>query len=121
MKKIKLLMLVITSISLALILSSCMTMSTKTGRPIDESKLPLIVKGQTTVDDIIAWFGAPTTATPMEDSTIYIYKYCVTKGKGIYAGYVGKTQSEEICDELAITFDKQGKIKSYNFQKRIKE
>jgi hypothetical protein len=121
MEKFKLLRLVVTSVSFLFFLTSCMTMSTTTGRPIDESKLPLIVKGQTTIDDIITWFGAPTTTTQMEDSTIYVYKHCVTKGKGIYAGYLGKTESEEICDELAITFDRQGKVKSYNFQKRIKE
>lgn len=107
-------------ISVVLALSSCMTTAVTTGRPIDESKLPLIIKGQTTVDQIISMFGAPTQTTPMEDSTIYIYKHCVQKGKGVYTGYFGKTESQEICDELAITFDKQGKVKTYNFQKGIK-
>jgi len=94
--------------------------SITTGRPIDESKLPQIVKGQTTVDEIISMLGAPTQTTSMERSTIYIYQYCIQKGKGIYTGYFGQTKSEEICDELAITFDEQGKVKTYNFQKRIK-
>lgn len=109
-----------TVISAALVLSSCMTTAITTGRPIDQSKLPLIVKGQTTVEEIISIFGAPTQTTAMEDSTIYIYKHCVQKGKGVYTGYFGKTESQEICDELAITFDKQGKVKIYNFQKGIK-
>jgi len=119
MKKIRFFLAAIMGISLVLASVSCVTTTVRTGRPIDESKLPMIVKGQTTVDDVIAWFGAPTTTTSMEDSTIYIYKYSVKKGKGLYAGYVGKTQSDEMSDELAITFDKQGKVRSYSFQKGI--
>ncbi len=99
-------------------LQSCATSETVTGNPIDETLVSRIVDGQTTQDQIISWFGAPTTTSQLGDNVLYIYKYCKTSGSGLYTGYFGQTKSVEKCNELTVTFDKAtGTVKAHNYQK----
>jgi len=105
--------------SIAAMLESCATSQQTTGRPIDPPTVGRIVDGQTTTDDIITWFGAPTSTSSLGENQLYIYKYCVSKGSGFSVGYFGQTKSEEKCDELTVTFNKEGKVKAHNFIKRI--
>ena len=99
-------------------IQSCATSEAITGSPIDETLVAKIVDGQTTQDQIISWFGAPTTTSQLGDNVLYIYKYCKTSGSGLYTGYFGQTKSVEKCNELTVTFDKAtGTVKAHNFQK----
>ena len=103
---------------LAVGIQSCATSEQITGNPIDETAVGKIVDGQTTQDQIINWFGAPTTTSQLGDNVLYIYKYCKTSGSGLYTGYFGQTKSEEKCNELTVTFDKAtGTVKVHNFKK----
>ena len=103
-----------------LLLANCMSTTSTSGRLIDETKISQIVKQKTTIDDIISLFGAPQDQTTMQDSTIYLYKYCVSKGKGIYTGYTASSKTKEVCDELSVVFDKTGHVKTHSFQKGVK-
>ncbi len=103
---------------LAVGIQSCATSEAITGSPIDPELVARIVDGQTTQDQIISWFGAPTTTSQLGDNVLYIYKYCKTSGSGLYTGYFGQTKSVEKCNELTVTFDKStGTVKAHNFQK----
>lgn len=106
---------------LSMMLESCATSQQITGRPIDTKVVGQIVDGKTTSDQIITWFGAPTSTSSLGENQLYIYKYCISKGSGFYTGYFGQTKSEEKCDELTVTFDKEGKVKAHNFVKRIED
>ena len=102
----------------AINIQSCATSEQITGNPIDETAVGKIVDGQTTQDQIINWFGAPTTTSQLGDNVLYIYKYCKTSGSGVYTGYFGQTKTEEKCNELTVTFDKAtGTVKVHNFKK----
>ncbi len=106
---------------IAVMMESCATSQQTTGRPIDPPTVRKIVDGQTTADDVLAWFGAPTSTSALGENQLYVYKYCVSKGSGFYTGYFGQTKTEEMCDELTVTFNKEGKVKAHNFIKRIEQ
>jgi len=99
-------------------IQSCATSEAVTGNPIDETYVAKIVDGQTTENQVISWFGAPTTTSELGGNVLYIYKYCKTSGSGLYTGYFGQTKSVEKCNELTVTFDKaSGTVKAHNYQK----
>jgi len=99
-------------------IQSCATSEQITGNPIDETAVAKIVDGKTTQDEIINWFGAPTSTSQLGDNVLYIYRYCKTSGSGLYTGYFGQTKTEEKCNELTITFDKdKGTVKTHRYQK----
>jgi outer membrane protein assembly factor BamE (lipoprotein component of BamABCDE complex) len=111
---------VISNTFLALVLQSCASSKTITGSPIDETLVAKIRDGETTSEQILTWFGAPTSTTTLGENQVYIYKYCVSKSTGFYSGYFAQSKSEQLCDELTIILDKDGKrVKSHNFIKRI--
>jgi outer membrane protein assembly factor BamE (lipoprotein component of BamABCDE complex) len=116
-KIVLILILFLTSLSFSL--ESCAVSEQVTGRPIDTTLVQNIAEGKTKSEDIITWFGAPSSTSQLGDNTLYIYKYCVSKGSGVYTGYFGKTTTEEKCDELTVTFDKEGMVKAHNFVKRV--
>src|ERR1041385_2905159 len=72
-----------------------------TGRPIDETKISQIKDGKTTMNEIIVLFGAPQNTSYIGDKTLYIYKYCISKGSGFSTGYTTSTSTTESCDELS--------------------
>ncbi len=121
MKTVSTTLLMLCAITFSIALNSCATTETVTGRPIDQTTVAKIVDGETTEDQIITWFGAPTTTSQLGDNELYIYKYCVTSGSGFSVGYYTSGKAQENCDELTITFDKTtGKVKVHNFDKRVK-
>lgn len=114
----KYLFIIVFAISMSMAISSCATSEAVTGNPIDETSVTKILDGQTTEDQIISWFGAPTTTSQLGDNVLYIYKYCKTSGSGLYTGYFGQTKSVEKCNELTVTFDKaSGTVKTHRYQK----
>lgn len=88
-----------------------------TGRPIDETKTSSIQDGKTTEFQIITMFGAPVEKTELNHHVLYVYKYCVTKGKGTSIGYVTNVKSTQSCDELTITFDTLGVVEAHSYLK----
>jgi outer membrane protein assembly factor BamE (lipoprotein component of BamABCDE complex) len=100
--------------------TGCATSSHTSGRPIEQAKVDRIVKGQTTKDQIIEWFGAPTDSTEMSGEVLYTYRHTVTKGSAFSIGYYGESSGKEQSDELTITFVKDsGKVKTYSVQRGI--
>lgn len=92
-----------------------------TGRPINDSKVSQIVKGKTTIDDVITLFGAPQQQTEMAGNVLYIYRYTENKQRAFYFPYTSTSSGEETSDELTITFDKAtGTVKTYSMQKGIR-
>ena len=114
-------LLVALQTGLLFMLQSCAISKHVTGRPIEQTLVDRIRDGETTSEQIISWFGAPTSTSALGENQLYIYKYCESKGSGLYTGYFGQTKTEELCDELTVTFDKDGKVKAHNFVKRIQE
>lgn len=88
-----------------------------TGRPIDDNKAISIVDGKTTELEIITMFGAPDNQSKLNNYTLYIYKYCITKGKGVSLGYTTDVKSKQSCDELTVTFDSLGVVKAHSYLK----
>jgi len=108
-------------VGVALLFQSCATMSHVRGKPIDEAKVAMIKKGETTSDEILERFGSPESQSTLADNILYVYKYCVTSGTAFSIGYYTTGTGKESCDELSVTFDKTtGKVKAYSFQKANK-
>jgi outer membrane protein assembly factor BamE (lipoprotein component of BamABCDE complex) len=102
----------------SLALESCATTENVTGNPIDETAVRKIIDGSTTQEQIISWFGAPTTTSELGGNVLYVFKYCKTSGSGFYTGYFGQTKTKENCNELTVTFDKNtGTVKAHNYKK----
>jgi outer membrane protein assembly factor BamE (lipoprotein component of BamABCDE complex) len=114
-----------TTLSFAIILafaalSGCATQKHATGRPIRDDRVSQIVKGKTTIDDVITLFGAPTQQSEMAGNVLYVYKYTEMKGSTAFMPYFTKGDSTEQADELTITFDKTtGTVKTYSLQRGI--
>ena len=91
------------------------TMSS-TGRPIDRAKVQQIVKGTTTADQIVAWFGAPTSTSTSGNFDFLTYKYSETS-VSMFAG-----SQREDSDILAVTIDHStSKVTDYNLEEGIKK
>jgi outer membrane protein assembly factor BamE (lipoprotein component of BamABCDE complex) len=113
-------LLIALQMTVALILQSCYTAKHVTGKPIEQAFVDKIRDGETTSEQIIAWFGAPTTTYTLGEDMVYLYKHCQTKGATfVPSRFFGQTKTEEICDELTVVIDKTGKVKTHNFIKRI--
>jgi outer membrane protein assembly factor BamE (lipoprotein component of BamABCDE complex) len=104
-------------ILLSLLFSACATSKQTSGRKIDEVKVSQIKDGATSLNDIIALFGAPQATSSIGNKTLYIYKYCVSEGSGIYTAYTSSVSRTESCDELVVTFNQDAKVEAHSFQK----
>lgn len=107
------------SICLMMLISSatgCMTSVDRIGRPIDEAKIQQIVKGKTTMEDVIAMFGTPQDNFQMGENTLYVYRYTENKQSMLAMPYSTSSKGNSTSDELSITFDKSGLVKAYSYQ-----
>lgn len=87
-----------------------------TGRPIDRAKVEQLVKGTTTEDQVVAWFGAPTTTSTSGNFDFLTYKYCETS-VSMFAG-----SQRDDCDILTVTVDRPtSKVTDYNLEEGIKK
>lgn len=99
----------------------CASSTHTSGRPIPQENVDRIVKGQTTVEQVIEWFGAPTSQSEMGGNILYTYVYSVEKGSGFSIGYYSEEKGKTQTDELTITFDKAtGRVKTCSIQRGIK-
>jgi len=112
----------VAAVALALVLgfaAGCMSTTYTSGRPIEQSKVDMIQKGQTTMDDIIMMFGAPSSTVPMGQTTLYTYKYTKSKSKSFFIMGGGNTNMDESSDELTIKFDDNGKVQTYSISRGV--
>jgi hypothetical protein len=112
----------ITVLACGLLLASitgCATGSHTTGRPITQAKVNQIVEGQTTMDQVIAWFGRPDSQTPMGQKTLYTYKHTKIKNKSTFMPYWSDHDSEEKSDELTLVFDADGVVETYSISRGL--
>lgn len=87
-----------------------------TGREIDRTKVQQIVKGKTTSDEIIAWFGAPSSTPTSGNYDFLTYKYCETS----VSMFVGSQRED--CDILTVTIvNNTSKVTDYNLEEGIKK
>ena len=108
---------IIISFGFILCLIGCVHTSTwETGKPIRGVDMQKIIKGETTSKEIISLFGAPTSTATTSQEEFFIYKFCRQE----YSVSRFSGSSKENCNELTVTFDKvTGKVKDYDYQKRI--
>lgn len=102
-----------------LVVAGCATQRHTSGQMIRDDDVGRLVKGRTTMEEVIALFGEPTRAVPMGDETIYTYEYRVTKGQTMFFPYVSSGESKDEADKLAIVFDKNKVVKTYNLQRGV--
>ena len=107
----------IVSLGIILCLIGCLHTSTwETGKPIKGTQMQKIIKGETTSKEIISWFGAPSSISTGGQEELFIYKFCRNTATATRFNLTSK----ENCNELTVTFDKvTGKVKDYDYQKRI--
>jgi outer membrane protein assembly factor BamE (lipoprotein component of BamABCDE complex) len=108
----------------ATLLATCLAIGCATHRhvagvPIKDEAVKQIIKGQTTMTDVIALMGDPQKSTRMGDETIYVYEYKVTKSQTAFIPYSTSTDSSEEVDKLSITFDSANIVKTYNLTRGI--
>jgi outer membrane protein assembly factor BamE (lipoprotein component of BamABCDE complex) len=119
MKKVMTLSVVVLA---AVLIQGCsgMTVTRKTmsstGREIDRAKVQQIAKGKTTSNEIITWFGAPTSTSTSGNFDFITYKYCETS----VSMWVGSQRDD--CDTLTVTIDHStSKVADYNLEEGIKK
>jgi outer membrane protein assembly factor BamE (lipoprotein component of BamABCDE complex) len=91
----------------------------ETGKPLDERRVAQIVKGRTTAEEILTWFGTPTSTSRLGGNELFVYKHCKNEGSTVMLPAVGQTQMREICNELTVTLTASGHVKAHGFQKRF--
>ena len=72
----------------------CMKSSHTSGHPIADDKVSQIVDGKTTSEEILAWFGAPTSTSTLGDNILYVYRFTKTTGSGVYVPYYAQNNSK---------------------------
>lgn len=109
-------------VCVGLSLSGCFAMhgvKHETGKPLDERRVAQIVKGRTTAEEILTWFGTPTSTSRLGGNELFVYKHCKNEGSTVMLPVVGQTQTREICNELTVTLTASGHVKAHGFQKRF--
>jgi len=102
------------------LLPGCATNKQTSGRPIDDAKVSSLVKGQTTIEEVIEIFGAPQSQSEMAGVVLYTYSYSQTKHQTAFIPYATSGSGSTTSDELTITFDKQtGLVKTFSLQRGI--
>jgi hypothetical protein len=48
---------------------------------------------------------------------LYVYKYNISKGKGVSTGYTTDVKTRESCDEITVTFDSLGTVLTNSYLK----
>lgn len=86
-------------------LPGCMQTGTTQGRPVEQSKVSQIVRGQTTASEIFQMFGSPTETTTLGRDTIYTYRYTEIDSEYMFLPYFSSGDTDTKTDELSITID----------------
>jgi SmpA/OmlA family protein len=98
----------------------CATSDMTSGKPIPQTSVDQIVDGQTTVEQIITMFGAPTQQSEMGGDTLYTYRYTQTKTSTGFMPYYTNTKGNTSYDELTVTFDTATrKVKAHSIQRGV--
>lgn len=106
----------------AIVLSAvaCMSNTHYSGRAISDDKVSQLIKGKTTVDDVIALFGAPQASSEMAGVILYTYRYEQAKQDMGFFPYYSRGTGKTTSDELTISFDKAtGMVKTHSLQRGI--
>jgi uncharacterized lipoprotein NlpE involved in copper resistance len=98
-------------IAMIIFLMGCATATNVVGRPIPQENVSRIKKGETTKENILAWFGEPYTVTINEKGeNIYSYNYISTTATCDPGG----CKSDGIQQMLMITMSPSGKVISFS-------
>jgi outer membrane protein assembly factor BamE (lipoprotein component of BamABCDE complex) len=102
------------------LLAGCAFNKQVSGRPIDDAKVAKLVRGETTVEQVIELFGAPTSQSAVGGNILYTYTYSQTKGSAFTWGYGTTSSGTTTSDDLTLTFDQAtGKLKVFSLQRGI--
>lgn len=96
----------------------CASSRYTTGTPIRDADVQSVIKGKTTMNEIIGTFGEPTRMMPMGDETIYIYEYKVTLSESTNI-LVPEIHTNDYVDKLSITFDKNKVVSTYHISRGV--
>ncbi len=91
---------------------------TETGNPIQKDNVARIQDGKTTIDDVLALFGAPTSETEVAGKKLLVWKHCKTSGGTMGILGLGGTSTTQRCNTLTVNVDlTTGKVVNHNYQK----
>ncbi len=111
-------MMLVAAASLAMAGCAAHAIKTETGNPIPKDKVAEIKDGETTLDEVLALFGAPTSETDVAGKKLLVWKHCKTSGGSMGILGLGGTSTTERCNTLTVNVDLQtGKVINHNFQK----
>ncbi|MGA3281088.1 MAG: hypothetical protein ABSD50_08905 [Smithella sp.] len=98
-------------IAMIIFLSGCATATNVVGRPIPQENVSRIKKGETTKENILAWFGEPSSVTVNEKGeTIFSYTYISATA----TCDLGNCKSDGIQQMLMVTTSPSGKVISFS-------
>ena len=105
----------------SLVAAGCATsyqIRSEAGNPIPEAKVAQIKDKQTTVDEVLAIFGAPTSETEAAGKKLLVWKHCLTTGGTTTLMGIGGTSTTQRCNTLTVNVDlATGKVVNHNCQK----
>ncbi len=113
-----------------LLLVGCATLKETTGTPIKSTSLEKIIKGKTTITDLLTWWGPPYRILSYsvlnkqgvkKRYIVYIYEYIIKGTKAFAKGYpIAQERASENKNVLIIWIDKNtGIVENYIYKQGI--
>jgi outer membrane protein assembly factor BamE (lipoprotein component of BamABCDE complex) len=106
-------------VTVAILAGGCTSTKYRHGMPIRDTDVQQIVKGKTTMNDIISMFGEPTRTTPMGDEVLFTYVHSVTTARTVHIPYGASGEGATEEDKLTVTFDKDKLVKAFSIRRGI--
>jgi outer membrane protein assembly factor BamE (lipoprotein component of BamABCDE complex) len=98
-------------LAMIIFLTGCATATNTVGRPIPQENVSRIKKGVTTQENILSWFGEPSSVTINEKGeNIYSYTYITATATCNPSG----CKSDGIQQILMVTMNPNGKVVSFS-------
>lgn len=104
----------IPAVLLTLLCSGCFVLGTnKNYHGFDAEALSTITPGQTTAQEILSIFGAPTEVVKLSNGNAYVYHRSVAKGTVIWLIFISFGNYDKQADQIVFFFDSSDLLTNY--------
>jgi outer membrane protein assembly factor BamE (lipoprotein component of BamABCDE complex) len=94
--------------------SGCFVLGTnKNYHPFESEALSSVKPGQTTAQEILSLFGAPTEMVKLSNGNAYIYHRSVAKGTVIWLIFISFGNYDKQADQIVFFFDNNDLLTNY--------